>query len=129
MEQLSALLWSTCLYELDQKWPHIFIMHLELVSVYISNVERGVEFNWLFLRWGTTTHADTCTVSVSPYVPFRVSLNCVLRTLSWCARVLTARVSVQDVFKDHLLCLSGQRDWVCLWACLLMYVSGQCLQS
>lgn len=50
MEQLSALLWSGCLYELDQKWPHIFIMHLELVSVYISNVELWVEFNRLCLK-------------------------------------------------------------------------------
>lgn len=89
MEQLSALLWSACLYELDQKWPHIFIMHLELISVYMSNVESGVEFNLLFLRRGTTTHADTCTVSVSPYVPFRMSLNCVLRTLSYCKSVCT----------------------------------------
>lgn len=38
MEQLSALLWSACPYELDQKWPHIFIMHLELVSVYFCEV-------------------------------------------------------------------------------------------
>jgi len=50
MEQLSALLWSVCVYELDQKWPHIFIMHLELVSVYICNMERGAEFNRLSLK-------------------------------------------------------------------------------
>lgn len=98
MEQLSALLWSACLYEQDQKWLHIFIMHLELVSVYISNVECGVEFKWLFLRWGTTTHADTCTVSVSPYIPFRVSLNS------------------QNIV---LMCTSSYRESVCLYKMFL----------